>query len=58
VVQQRFPPGAKVQHNVWGAGMVIGSRIQDDDEVVDIVFESVGLKRVAASLAKLEVLKK
>jgi hypothetical protein len=32
------------------------SQVQDDDEIVDIFFEGVGLKRVAASLAKLEVI--
>ena len=35
--------------------MVLNSRIQDDEEIVDIFFESVGLKRVAASLARLEI---
>jgi len=36
--------------------MVLNSRIQDDDEIVDIFFEELGLKRVAASLAKLELM--
>jgi DNA helicase-2/ATP-dependent DNA helicase PcrA len=45
----------RVQHPVWGEGMVLNSRIQDDDEIVDIFFEELGLKRVAASLAKLEI---
>jgi DNA helicase-2/ATP-dependent DNA helicase PcrA len=57
-VEQRYTPGMRVQHNVWGPGMVLNSRIQDDDETVDIFFEAVGLKRVAASLAKLEIIKK
>jgi hypothetical protein len=35
--------------------MVLNSRIQDDDEIVDIFFADVGLKRVSASLAKLEL---
>ncbi|HEY5668816.1 MAG TPA: 3'-5' exonuclease, partial [Anaerolineales bacterium] len=56
--QPRFHPGLRVMHNVWGEGMVLNSRIQDDDEIVDIFFESTGLKRVAASLAKLEVMEK
>jgi len=56
--QPRFHPGLRVMHNVWGEGMVLNSRIQDDDEIVDIFFESTGLKRVAASLAKLEVMGK
>jgi DNA helicase-2/ATP-dependent DNA helicase PcrA len=44
-----------VLHKVWGEGMVLNSRIQDDDEIVDIFFENMGMKRVAASLAKLEL---
>ena len=55
VIQQRYQPGMRVVHSVWGEGMVLNSRIQDDDEVVDIFFEELGLKRVAASLAKLEI---
>jgi DNA helicase-2/ATP-dependent DNA helicase PcrA len=46
----------QVQHPVWGDGMVLNSRIDDGDEVVDIFFEELGLKRVAASLAHLEIL--
>jgi hypothetical protein len=38
--------------------MVLNSRFQDDDEIIDIFFEQVGLKRVAASLARLEVIEK
>jgi DNA helicase-2/ATP-dependent DNA helicase PcrA len=53
--QPRFHAGTRVLHNVWGEGMVLNSRLQDDDEIVDIFFENVGLKRVAASLAKLEI---
>jgi DNA helicase-2/ATP-dependent DNA helicase PcrA len=55
IIQPRYQPGARVLHPVWGEGMVLNSRIQDDDEIVDIFFENVGLKRVAASLAKLEI---
>ncbi|HJW90158.1 MAG TPA: UvrD-helicase domain-containing protein [Anaerolineales bacterium] len=55
VLQPLYSPGARVAHPVWGEGMVLNSRIQDDDEIVDIFFEQVGLKRVAASLAKLQV---
>jgi ATP-dependent DNA helicase UvrD/PcrA len=55
VLQPRFHPGMRVKHPVWDEGMVLSSRIQDDDEIVDIFFENVGLKRVAASLARLEV---
>jgi DNA helicase-2/ATP-dependent DNA helicase PcrA len=55
VTDQRFIPGSKVVHPVWGDGMVLNSRIQDDDEIVDVFFEHVGMKRVAASLANLKM---
>jgi DNA helicase-2/ATP-dependent DNA helicase PcrA len=54
VSSQKFQPGTHVQHPVWGDGMVLSSRIQDDDEIVDIFFENIGMKRVAASLANLK----
>jgi DNA helicase-2/ATP-dependent DNA helicase PcrA len=47
----------RVMHPSWGEGMVLDSRLQDNDETVDVVFESVGIKRLAASLANLSVLK-
>lgn len=56
VLEPHFLPGMRVEHHVWGKGMVLNSRIQDDDETVDIFFETVGLKRVAASLAKLNII--
>jgi DNA helicase-2/ATP-dependent DNA helicase PcrA len=55
--QQRYHPGMHVMHPTWGEGMVLNSRMDDDDEIVDIFFDKLGLKRVAASLAKLEVRK-
>ncbi len=51
----RFAAGMKVRHPRWGEGLVIGSRIKDGAELVDVVFDSVGLKRVDAVLARLEV---
>jgi len=54
-IKPRFQPGTRVEHHVWGEGMVLNSRIQDDDEIVDVYFENVGLKRVAVSLARLEL---
>jgi DNA helicase-2/ATP-dependent DNA helicase PcrA len=47
----------RVRHAVWDEGIVLNSRLENDEEIVDIVFESVGIKRLAASLAKLEILK-
>jgi DNA helicase-2/ATP-dependent DNA helicase PcrA len=56
VVESRYRAGTHVRHGVWGEGIVLDSRIQDDDEIVDVVFESVGIKRLAASLANLKIL--
>lgn len=55
ILQPEFQAGDRVEHPSWGEGMVLNSRVQDDEEIVDIFFESVGLKRVAASLARLEI---
>jgi len=56
ILEARFRAGMRVKHPVWGEGMVLDSRIQDDDELVDAVFESVGIKRLAASLANLTIM--
>jgi DNA helicase-2/ATP-dependent DNA helicase PcrA len=53
-ITPKYQPGTHVLHPVWGDGMVLSSRIQDDDEIVDIFFENIGMKRVAASLANLK----
>ncbi|MQC26622.1 MAG: hypothetical protein DWG76_04120 [Chloroflexi bacterium] len=55
-IEQQYSPGMNVRHATWGEGMVLSSRIQDDDEVVDIFFQEVGLKKVVAAFAKLEVI--
>lgn len=54
-VEQQYQAGATVFHPVWGEGLVLNSRVQDDDEIVDVFFAGEGLKRLAASLAKLEL---
>ncbi len=53
--KKEFDPGMKVEHSVWGDGLVLTSKMDGDDEVVDIFFDSVGLKRVIASMANLNV---
>lgn len=54
--ERKYRPSMRVRHPIWGEGMVIESKIQDGDETLDIIFESVGFKRLAASLAKLEII--
>lgn len=56
IIESKYYAGTKVQHNLWGEGIVLDSRIQDDDEIVDVVFQSVGIKRLAASLANLTII--
>ncbi len=53
--EPKYQAGATVFHPVWGEGLVLNSRIQDDDEIVDVFFAGEGLKRLAASLARLEI---
>ncbi len=55
LVQPRYQAGMRVQHSTWGEGMVLQSRVQDNDEIVDVFFANVGMKRVMASLAGLEI---
>jgi len=57
VVETRFRAGMHVKHPGWGEGIVLNSRLQDNDETVDVVFEGVGIKRLAASLANLSIIK-
>ncbi len=55
-ISARYRPGMRVRHSIWGEGLVIESRLQEDDEVLAVAFETVGIKRLAASLAKLEII--
>ncbi|MGE5074080.1 MAG: ATP-dependent helicase [Anaerolineae bacterium] len=54
-VEAKYRAGTRVKHPLWGEGIVLDSRLQDEDEIVDVVFESVGVKRLAASLANLSI---
>ena len=51
--EQKFRAGQRVRHPSWGEGLVISSRMLDGEETLDVAFESVGIKRLIASLAKL-----
>jgi DNA helicase-2/ATP-dependent DNA helicase PcrA len=52
----KFRAGTRIKHPSWGEGIVLDSKIQDDDEIVDVVFNSVGIKRLSASLANLKII--
>ena len=53
-VEARFKAGTRVRHATWGEGLVIENRLLDGDEILTVGFDSVGIKRLAASVAKLE----
>lgn len=53
----RYKSGQRVKHKLFGEGIVIDSHVRGDDEEVDVAFEDVGLKRLVASIANLELLK-
>lgn len=57
IIEQKFRAGMRVQHPIWKDGIVLDSRVQSGDEIVDVIFESVGMKRLSASLANLTVIK-
>ena len=56
VLVSKFRAGTRIRHQIWGEGIVLDSKIQDEDEIVDVVFESVGIKRLSASLANLKII--
>ena len=55
--EPRYKAGMRVIHPTWGDGMVVETRVLGSDETVTVMFETVGLKRLAASIAKLEIAK-
>ncbi len=55
--QPRFHINQRVRHSAWGEGLVVQSKIAEDgEETVDVFFESVGFKRLLASMANLEII--
>jgi DNA helicase-2/ATP-dependent DNA helicase PcrA len=54
--ESKYRMGTKVRHPEFAEGIILNTKNDGDDEIVTIVFESVGIKRLAASLAKLELL--
>jgi DNA helicase-2/ATP-dependent DNA helicase PcrA len=54
--EPRFRPGMRVAHRAFGEGIVLESLLDHEDEIVTIQFEGSGVKRLAVSLAPLNVL--
>ncbi len=53
---QRFLPEMRVEHPVYGEGIVRNSRLEYGDETVEVYFEGLGLKALVASMSSLVVL--
>ena len=51
----KYKSGQKVKHAKFGEGTVIESKLVGNDEEVSVAFPGVGIKRLAASFAKLEI---
>jgi len=49
-----FFAGQKVRHAIFGEGIVVSSKLIEDDEEVTVAFAGKGVKRLLASFAKLE----
>jgi DNA helicase-2/ATP-dependent DNA helicase PcrA len=56
IIEQKYSASMRVRHVSWGEGLVLNSKIDAGDEIVDIFFDDVGLKRLVAAIAKLEIL--
>ncbi|MDA0242967.1 MAG: UvrD-helicase domain-containing protein [Chloroflexi bacterium] len=54
--EPQFRTGQKVRHAKFGDGVVIESKLTGADEEVAVAFADYGIKKLAASMAKLEVL--
>jgi DNA helicase-2/ATP-dependent DNA helicase PcrA len=55
--EARYRTGQRVKHASFGEGIVIESRGSGDDEEVTVAFEGMGIKRLVASMANLQLLK-
>ncbi len=52
--QQEFHAGDKVKHPTFGEGIVVSSKLNGNDEELEVAFSGKGVKRLIAAFAKLE----
>ncbi len=52
----QFHTGQKVRHAKFGEGTVIESKQMGNDEEVTVAFPGEGIKKLAASFARLEII--
>jgi DNA helicase-2/ATP-dependent DNA helicase PcrA len=53
--EHRYKDGQKVRHKVFGEGQVVSSKLTRTDEEVTVAFPRQGIKKLMASLARLEI---
>jgi DNA helicase-2/ATP-dependent DNA helicase PcrA len=54
--QARFRSGMRIRHDRFGEGVILESQVHGSDEVLTVEFETVGLKRLDADAAPIQVL--
>jgi DNA helicase-2/ATP-dependent DNA helicase PcrA len=55
--QAQFKAGQRVNHGIFGEGVVIKTELADDDEYVSVAFPGKGIKKLMASMAKLQIVR-
>ena len=50
----KFVPQDSVTHPLWGEGMILESKIEDGEEVVQVQFKTAGTKKLIVSLSKIK----
>lgn len=55
--ESRYRTGQRVRHPTFGEGIIIESQGGGEDEILVIAFEGAGVKRLAANMVELKVLK-
>ena len=56
IIQPNYHAGQNVHHATYGEGMVLNAIVEDGEEIVDVFFDGVGMKKLVASLASLTLL--
>jgi DNA helicase-2/ATP-dependent DNA helicase PcrA len=54
--EARYRAGQRIRHERFGEGLIIDCRVHGQDEVLTVQFDDVGLKRLDADAAPIEVL--
>ena len=56
IIEPTYKAGQNVRHPTYGDGMVLKTEMDDGEEIVDVFFGDKGMKRMVASIARLEII--